>query len=334
MQAATSYNIYWFTTSGVTKTTGTKIPDISTNTYTHTGLTYGTTYYYVVTSVNSYGESAESNEIASAPGAIDSTAPTGSVAINDNADYTNSTSVTLSLSSSSTRGVSEMCISDTTTCSSWEPYTTSKSWTLTTGDGMKFVYAWFKDSAGTSNTSPYLAAITLDTTLPSNTTGSDFINSGTASTDSTNVTLTISATDNIGVTGYCAKESSETPSVSDTCWTSITSTTSYSAGVTFTLSSGDGTKTVYVWLKDVAGNVSGVISDSILLRPPWTKQIGTSDIDSAYDITTDSSGNVCRVSGLFPTPVSVLFPTFSVLNYKTHPVIMSITLFDNHPLSV
>ena len=41
----------------------------------------------------------------------------------------------------------------------------------------------------------------------------------------------------------------------------------------------------------------------------------------------------CRVSTLFPTPVSVLFPTFSVLNYKTHPVIMSITLFDNPPLS-
>ena len=32
---------------------------------------------------------------------------------------------------------------------------------------MRFVYAWFKDSAGTSNTSPYLAAITLDTTPPS-----------------------------------------------------------------------------------------------------------------------------------------------------------------------
>ena len=42
---------------------------------------------------------------------------------------------------------------------------------------------------------------------------------------------------------------------------------------------------------------------------------------------------LCRVSTLFPTPVSVLFPTFSGLNYKTHPVIMSITLFDNHPLS-
>lgn len=35
--------------------------------------------------------------------------------------------------------------------------------------------------------------------------------------------------------------------------------------------------------------------------------------------------DICRVSVLFPTPVSVLFPTFSGLNYKTHPVMMSIT---------
>jgi hypothetical protein len=59
-----------------------------------------------------------------------------------------------------------MCISNTDTCSSWEPYTTSKLWILTTGDGSKFVYAWFKDSSGTSNADPYFAVITLDTTPP------------------------------------------------------------------------------------------------------------------------------------------------------------------------
>jgi REP element-mobilizing transposase RayT len=34
----------------------------------------------------------------------------------------------------------------------------------------------------------------------------------------------------------------------------------------------------------------------------------------------------CRVSALFPTPVSVLFPTFSVLDFKCHPVNLSITV--------
>ena len=63
---ATAYNLYWSTTSGVSKTTGTKIANITTP-YTHTGLTNDTTYYYVVTAVNNYGESSESNQISAIP---------------------------------------------------------------------------------------------------------------------------------------------------------------------------------------------------------------------------------------------------------------------------
>ncbi|GAF99391.1 unnamed protein product, partial [marine sediment metagenome] len=64
---ATSYNIYWSTSQGVTKDTGTKISAFSSP-YTHTGLTNGTTYYYVVTAENSYGESDESGEVSATPG--------------------------------------------------------------------------------------------------------------------------------------------------------------------------------------------------------------------------------------------------------------------------
>src|SRR3972149_4804195 len=62
VSGATSYNIYWSTTSGVTKTSGTKLTG-ATSPYTHTGRTNGTTYYYVVTAVNSYGESGESRQV-------------------------------------------------------------------------------------------------------------------------------------------------------------------------------------------------------------------------------------------------------------------------------
>jgi len=78
------------------------------------------------------------------------------------------------------------------------------------------------------------------------------------------VTLAISATDNVGVTGYYASESSTTPEGSAS-WTSVTSTTSYSANVSFTLSSDDNEiKPVYIWFKDSAGNISSPASDTIM----------------------------------------------------------------------
>lgn len=63
---ATSYNIYWSTSTGVTKATGTKITGAASP-YIHSGLTNGTMYYYVVTAVNSVGESGESSETSAKP---------------------------------------------------------------------------------------------------------------------------------------------------------------------------------------------------------------------------------------------------------------------------
>lgn len=59
---ASSYNAYWAETTGVTKSTGTKIENV-TSPYQHTGRTIGVTYYYVMTSVNATGESADSTEV-------------------------------------------------------------------------------------------------------------------------------------------------------------------------------------------------------------------------------------------------------------------------------
>jgi hypothetical protein len=67
---ATAYNIYWSTTTGVTKATGTRITD-ATSPYLQTGRTNGTTYYYVVTAENGYGESSESSQVSTIPKAID-----------------------------------------------------------------------------------------------------------------------------------------------------------------------------------------------------------------------------------------------------------------------
>lgn len=61
---ATSYNVKRSTTSGGPYST---VGTSSGTTFTNTGLTNGTTYYYVVTAVNSAGESGNSNQASATP---------------------------------------------------------------------------------------------------------------------------------------------------------------------------------------------------------------------------------------------------------------------------
>ena len=77
VSGATSYNIYSQSTAGVTTSSGAKIAGITKASYTQTGLTNGTHYYYVVTAVNSNGESPTSTEVTATPQAPIPSAPTG-----------------------------------------------------------------------------------------------------------------------------------------------------------------------------------------------------------------------------------------------------------------
>jgi PKD repeat protein len=97
---------------------------------------------------------------------LDKSTPAAGIQINNGATYSNSTIVTLQLSAGdAVSGVSQMRFTnDWGAWSSWEPYSTSKSWNLSGGDGEKTVLVQYKDLAGL--TAGAYRNVTLDTIPP------------------------------------------------------------------------------------------------------------------------------------------------------------------------
>jgi len=62
VSGATSYTVYWGSATGVSSSS-TSITSVSTDSYTHTGLYDGTTYYYKVAAVDSAGTGMLSSEV-------------------------------------------------------------------------------------------------------------------------------------------------------------------------------------------------------------------------------------------------------------------------------
>ena len=98
---------------------------------------------------------------------VDGVSPNGSIIINNGAVWTNTAAVTLALEcTDSESGCADMRFSnDNINFTPWEPFTTNKSWTLSSGDGEKRVYVQYRDGAGNWS-ERFSDSINLDTTKP------------------------------------------------------------------------------------------------------------------------------------------------------------------------
>lgn len=146
-----------------------------------------------------------------------------------------------------------------------------------------------------------------DTTPP---TGTIKINNDSQYTTSTSATLSLSATDS----GSGMGSGSQMQFSNDN--TSWSTPEAYATTKAWTLSSGNGTKTVYVKFKDVAGNWSSPVSDSITLdtvapQTPTINPVTSPTTNSSQTLTgtksTDASSILVTCSTA--TVGSVTYPT-------------------------
>jgi hypothetical protein len=213
---------------------------------------------------------------------LDTTAPSGTVTINGGTAYTKERNVTLSFAGGDS-GAAQMRFSvDATTWSDWEAYSETRVYTLPVGEGPKTVYVQLKDAAGNESVA-ISATITLDTTLPS---GTVVISGGAALTKATTVTLTVYD----GGSDATHMRFSDDSSIWSE-WESF----SASATKTYTLSGGDGLKTVYVQVKDAAGNESNLFSSTITLDT--TPPSGEAAINGGAKVTSEATVNINLTDG-------------------------------------
>ena len=129
----------------------------ATTSFTDSGLKNGSIYFYQVSSVSTSGlEGYKSAKVSAAPNLY-------AVVINSDAKYTNSRNVSLGLTGAV--NPRHVIISEDSTFgdASWQTFSGSKSFTLSFGDGTKYVYVKFKDQDGNETFEKFWDDIILDT---------------------------------------------------------------------------------------------------------------------------------------------------------------------------
>ncbi len=190
---------------------------------------------------------------------LDTTPPTGTITINDGAEFTGGGEVTLSLTASPDT-VAMQFNTGGSQWSEWELYAAARAWSFDGGSGGRVIYVQFKDAAGhvTPVTEAIYDTITLDLISPP-------IRAGQINWDQTSRTFEIPWVNE----DWRPEESSPVASVKLYYSTHNGGTTwfdwaAYASTRDYTLSQGeDGTRTVYAQFREGRGNESAAVSDSI-----------------------------------------------------------------------
>lgn len=203
-------------------------------------------------------------------------------AINNGNSTTTNTNVSVSLSANDNIGIIAYYISEEpdvplSSESGWISVTSTKSLNMDVsfvlsaesqvGSYQKTIYVWFKDAAGnvSDSVSDVITFDLNDTILP--VVHSVTINNGSNTTNTVNVSITVSASDNNGITGYYLSDQNSTPTIQTSGWIVIVPASSLNTNIPFVFSNeqaiGSYEKNIYFWVKDEAGNISTYGSDTI-----------------------------------------------------------------------
>jgi hypothetical protein len=201
---------------------------------------------------------------------LDQTAPSGSFTIENGATYVTSTDVVLYTGFTDAFGIADLRVSNEPLFlrAEWVAYSSTLPWTLEPVNGGHQVYIEVRDEAGNSMVAN--SSVTLDLIDPLATI---IISSGAEATLELAVEVDWTASDQLGIE---AIRLSEDPDFLNVEWSSLEASSRHEGTLSVTLTTGDGLKTIYLQVRDVAGRTFRV-SDSIWYvssRPEGTVQVG------------------------------------------------------------
>ncbi len=193
---------------------------------------------------------------------LDTVAPSGTEMLNGGNAYTQTLAVALDLTATDLWGVSQYAASESLSFpEGWKPMTPSASFSLSPGDGRKVVWVRFQDSSGVAS-NPINQSVVLDSQNPS---GAIYVDNRSSYTNTIDVPVTMLAFDGAGVDMLYLSNSANMSNAVAFDVNPGTAPTSSSETRTWSLTPGDGVKTVFFQVMDVSGRKSSIYNDSILV---------------------------------------------------------------------